>query len=72
MTRAQVEELATGDTLFAEQGAHGIHLSSLITMSFEEAEQIIRGLRAPLAAKLRWPDTLFGDLHALDALEAEE
>src|SRR5437870_6101246 len=25
-----------------------------------------------LAAKLRWPDALFGDLHALDALEAEE
>src|SRR5437899_6611558 len=25
-----------------------------------------------LAAKLRWPDALFGDFHALDALEAEE
>jgi len=25
-----------------------------------------------LAAKLRWPDALLGDLHALDALEAEE
>jgi len=32
---------AAGDTLFAEQGAHGIHLSSLITMFFEEAEQIV-------------------------------
>jgi hypothetical protein len=44
-----------GDTLLAEQGAHGTHLSSL-----------------RLAAKLRSPDALFGDLHAVDTLEAEE
>jgi hypothetical protein len=43
---------AAGHTLFTRQSAHGNHPASLITISFEEAEPIIRALRAPPVASL--------------------
>src|SRR5262249_45446947 len=63
---------AAGDTPFGGQRAHRVHLSFLDPASFKKASSAFVASGFLSAPMLRVPDAFLWDLHALDALEAEE